>query len=77
MSENKTTYRVMMLQENSFFSSPSIFFGTPPQANEEDEGDEKEWSFSEGLRISRNANQPAQQQSKSGLFLYWIEISES
>ncbi len=66
----------MMLQEHPFFSSPSIFFGVHETINEDDD-DEKEWSFSEGLRISMHANLLAHQQSRIGLFLYWIETSES
>jgi hypothetical protein len=63
-----------MLQKNTFFSSPLIFYG-PHQDSEEIDEDvlfEEEWNFSESWIVTLNSN-GQNTQSKIGLFIHWVD----
>ena len=57
-----------MLQKNSFFSSPFIFFGLPDNTSEEEEVQEDdEWIFADLSKTEMY------HQQKIGLFLVWSD----
>ena len=66
-----------MLQENSFFSRPLTFFGSPQNIEEEEnEETSEEWNFSEPWRISIRSDLSIYQQPRIGLFIHWSDLSE-
>lgn len=65
-----------MLQKNSFFSQPLIFFG-PHQINEEEEvADEDTWHLTDPWFIADNASNPAPQIPHIGLFIHWADAAD-
>jgi hypothetical protein len=65
-----------MLQKNSFFSSPLIFYGSH-QDSEDDEDDEMQdnddWNCSESWIVAVNSRTQHIQQNKIGLFIHWVD----
>ncbi len=61
-----------MLQKNSFFSTPLIFYGSHQDSEEEDDEmhDDDELNYSESWIVTLNSNLP---QSKIGLFILWVD----
>lgn len=61
-----------MLQKNSFFSTPLIFYGSHQDSEEEDDEmiDDEEWNYSESWIVTLNSKVP---QSKIGLFILWAD----
>ena len=64
-----------MLQRNSFFSSPLIFYGSHQDSEEEAEDDDLqddgEWNCSESWIVAVNSHNL--QQNKIGLFIHWVD----
>lgn len=61
-----------MLQENSFFSTPFIYFGET--VNEEER--EEEENFSDLLNITLDTNRSFSPLPHIGLFFHWTDLSE-
>jgi hypothetical protein len=64
-----------MLQRNSFFSSPLIFYGShlDSEEDEEDLQDDDEENLSESWIVAVNSQIHNIQQNKIGLFIHWID----
>lgn len=65
-----------MLQRNSFFSCPVIFFGTHEISEEEWMCENEEWNFSDPWHIATNQTLQIDPQNKIGLFILWPETDE-
>ncbi len=63
-----------MLQDNSFFSFPVTYFGSPHEIEEEEEQDE--WTFADLIRISTTAPFLYHQQPRIGLFIHWCDVGD-
>lgn len=61
-----------VLQKNSFFSQPLIFYGAH-EVNEEEETNEDTWQFTDPWFIVPNANPAASQVPRIGLFIHWAD----
>ncbi len=61
-----------MLQENSFFSKPLIFYGS----NQQEKSEEEDENFSASWQISFDSITQIQSHFNVGLFLDWSDVSE-
>ena len=62
-----------MLQENSFFSSPFVFYG---ENNNDEQIEDVEEIFSELWSISLDTSKSIFPPPRIGLFLHWGDIDE-
>jgi len=63
-----------MLQENSFFSQPIVYFGSPHLIDEEEEEDEA--IFSDPWLNFIQMDLPIRQSPRIGLFIHWCDLNE-
>lgn len=63
-----------MLQDNSFFSFPMTYFGSPQHLEEEEEQDE--WTFADLIQISTTAPFLHHHQPRIGLFIHWCDVGD-
>jgi len=68
--------RKVMLQENSFFSQPMIFFGSHQLNEEEDVDDDADENCSDAWVNFNHSNAHTEQTPHIGLFLHWGYINE-
>lgn len=63
-----------MLQRNSFFSSPLIFYGSHQDSEEDDDmQDDDDWNCSESWIVAVSSQSQNIQQNKIGLFIFWVD----
>lgn len=63
-----------MLQENSFFSRPMTYFGTPPHL--EEETDEEEWELLDPWQMALDSTLSHPLQQRIGLFIHWCDPND-
>jgi len=66
-----------MLQKNSFFSTPFIFYGSHQDNELEEDFTDEEWNFSDPWTITINPDLQSNHHSKIGLFILWAEPDDT